>query len=193
MPRWPTATGDRSRLPIWAVSGQRGRARMWSRPYLQPLEQRYLPALFNGPVKEMNAAPAESEEKLAVLRVIRMPEDKSGRSDEVVKQYMAKRWSDKFLPQSAIFARAQLMSSSGLRAENTPTGTRSVRAGDGDAISRWTPYDSPVAAAQKEPSNRPSAARLLVKARKRGRWALPADLNLRDRVGATFLIRSYPG
>ncbi len=43
--------------------------------YLQLLEQRYLPALFNGPVKEMNAAPAESEEKLAVLRVIRMLED----------------------------------------------------------------------------------------------------------------------
>ncbi|STG52989.1 IcmF-like protein [Escherichia coli] len=33
------------------------------RTYLQLLEQRYLPSLFNGLVKEMNAAPPESEEK----------------------------------------------------------------------------------------------------------------------------------
>ncbi len=59
--------------------------------YLQLLEQRYLPSLFNGLVKAMNAAPPESEEKLAVLRVMRMLEDKSGRNNEVVKQYMAKR------------------------------------------------------------------------------------------------------
>lgn len=37
----------------------------------------YLPSLFNGLVKAMNAAPPESEEKLAVLRVMRMLEDKA--------------------------------------------------------------------------------------------------------------------
>lgn len=66
-----------------------------------------LPSLFNGLVKAMNAAPPESEEKLAVLRVMRMLEDKSGRNNEVVKQYMAKRWSEKFHGQRDI--QAQLM------------------------------------------------------------------------------------
>lgn len=68
----------------------------------------YLPSLFNGLVKAMNAAPPESEEKLAVLRVMRMLEDKSGRNNQVVKQYMAKRWSEKFHGQRDI--QAQLIS-----------------------------------------------------------------------------------
>ncbi|MWP27473.1 hypothetical protein GQN34_26165, partial [Escherichia coli] len=75
---------------------------------MQLLEQRDLPSLFNGLVKAMNAAPPESKEKLAVLRVMRMLEDKSGRNNEVVKQYMAKRWSEKFHGQRDI--QAQLMS-----------------------------------------------------------------------------------
>lgn len=76
--------------------------------YLKLLEQRYLPALLNGLVKQMNSAPPESEEKLAALRVIRMLEDKSGRNDAVVKQFMAKRWSEQFHGKRDV--QAQLMS-----------------------------------------------------------------------------------
>ncbi|MBJ2668320.1 type VI secretion system membrane subunit TssM, partial [Salmonella enterica subsp. enterica serovar London] len=150
---------------------------------LQLLEQRYLPALFNGLVKEMNAAPAESEEKLAVLRVIRMLEDKSGRSDEVVKQYMAKRWSDKFHGQRDI--QAQLMSHLDYALKHTDWHAER-QAGDGDAISRWTPYDNPVVAAQKELSKLPVYQRVYQSLKTRAMGVLPADLNLRDQVGATF-------
>ena len=45
--------------------------------YIQLLEQRYLPSLMNGLIRDLNIAPPESEEKLAVLRVVRMMEDKS--------------------------------------------------------------------------------------------------------------------
>lgn len=40
--------------------------------YIQLLEQRYLPSLMNGLIRDLNIAPPESEEKLAVLRVVRM-------------------------------------------------------------------------------------------------------------------------
>ena len=39
----------------------------------------------NGLIRDLNIAPPESEEKLAVLRVVRMMEDKSGRNNEAVK------------------------------------------------------------------------------------------------------------
>ncbi len=58
--------------------------------YLQLLEKRYLPPLFNGLVNAMNAAPPESAEKLAALRVMRTLDVKSGPINEAVKQYMAK-------------------------------------------------------------------------------------------------------
>lgn len=143
----------------------------------------YLPSLFNGLVKAMNAAPPESEEKLAVLRVMRMLEDKSGRNNEVVKQYMAKRWSEKFHGQRDI--QAQLMSHLDYALAHTDWHAER-QAGDGDAISRWTPYDKPVVSAQKELSKLPVYQRVYQSLKTRALGVLPADLNLRDQVGPTF-------
>lgn len=70
--------GDRSRLADMGLYQGRRIGPYVEQTYLQLLEQRYLPSLFNGLVKAMNAAPPESEEKLAVLRVMRMLEDKTG-------------------------------------------------------------------------------------------------------------------
>ncbi|MGM3371549.1 ImcF-related family protein, partial [Escherichia coli] len=126
--------GDRSRLAEMGLYQGRRIGPYVERTYLQLLEQRYLPSLFNGLVKEMNAAPPESEEKLAVLRVMRMLEDKSGRNNEVVKQYMAKRWSEKFHGQRDI--QAQLMSHLDYALAHTDWHAER-QAGDGDAISRW--------------------------------------------------------
>ncbi len=97
---------------------------MWKQTYIELLEQRYLPSLMNGLIRDLNIAPPESEEKLAVLRVMRMLEDKSGRNNEAVKQYMARRWSNKFHGQRDI--QAQLMVHLDY-ALSTPTGTRSVK------------------------------------------------------------------
>lgn len=144
---------------------------------------RRLPSLFNGLVKAMNAAPPESEEKLAVLRVMRMLEDKSGRNNEVVKQYMAKRWSEKFHGQRDI--QAQLMSHLDYALAHTDWHAER-QAGDGDAISRWTPYDKPVVSAQKELSKLPVYQRVYQSLKTRALGVLPADLNLRDQVGPTF-------
>ncbi|HFI7365314.1 type VI secretion system membrane subunit TssM [Escherichia coli] len=142
-----------------------------------------MPSLFNGLVKAMNAAPPESEEKLAVLRVMRMLEDKSGRNNQVVKQYMAKRWSEKFHGQRDI--QAQLMSHLDYALAHTDWHAER-QAGDGDAISRWTPYDKPVVSAQKELSKLPVYQRVYQSLKTRALGVLPADLNLRDQVGPTF-------
>ena len=68
-------------------------------------------------------------------------QDKSGRNNQVVKQYMAKRWSEKFHGQRDI--QAQLMSHLDYALAHTDWHAER-QAGDGDAISRWTPYDKPV-------------------------------------------------
>ena len=60
------------------------------------------------------------------------------------------------------------------------------QAGDGDAISRWTPYDKPVVSAQKELSKLPVYQRVYQSLKTRALGVLPADLNLRDQVGPTF-------
>ena len=151
--------------------------------YLQLLEQRYLPALLNGLVKEMNNAPPSSEEKLAVLRVIRMLEDKSGRNNQVVKQYMAKRWSEKFHGQRGI--QVQLMGH--LDYALAHTDWRAQRqSGDSDALSRWVSYEKPVMAAQRELSRLPIYQRVYQSLRTRALGVLPADLNLHDQIGASF-------
>lgn len=175
--------GDRSRFADLGLYQGRNIGPYVEQTYLQLLEQRYLPALFNGLVKQMNAAPAESEEKLAVLRVIRMLEDKSGRNEEVVKQFMAKRWSDKFHGQRDI--QSQLMSHLDYALKHTDWHAER-QAGDSDAINLWTPYDGPVVAAQKELSKLPVYQRVYQSLKTRALGVLPADLNLRDHVGPTF-------
>ncbi len=175
--------GDRSRLADMGLYQGRRIGPYVEQTYLQLLEQRYLPSLFNGLVKALNAAPPESEEKLAVLRVMRMLEDKSGRNNQVVKQYMAKRWSEKFHGQRDI--QAQLMSHLDYALAHTDWHAER-QAGDGDAISRWTPYDKPVVSAQKELSKLPVYQRVYQSLKTRALGVLPADLNLRDQVGPTF-------
>ncbi len=97
------ATGATAAVwPIWDCTRGRRIGPYVEQTYLQLLEQRYLPSLFNGLVKRAERRAAGSEEKLAVLRVMRMLEDKSGRNNQVVKQYMAKRWSEKFHGQRDI-------------------------------------------------------------------------------------------
>lgn len=175
--------GDRSRLADLGLYQGRRIGPYVEQTYLELLEQRYLPALFNGLVKEMGAAPAESEQKLAVLRVIRMLEDRSGRSDQVVKQYMAKRWSDEFHGQRDV--QAQLMDHLDYALKHTDWHAEREK-GDGDAISRWTPYGAPVTAAQKELSKLPVYQRVYQSLKTRALGVLPADLNLRDQIGPSF-------
>jgi type VI secretion system protein ImpL len=151
--------------------------------YLQLLDQRFLPALFNGLIKDLNAAPAGSEKKLAILRVIRMLEDKSGRDNKVVEQYMSQRWSENFHGQRAI--QSQLMSHLDYALEHTDWHAQRAQ-GDNDAISRFIPYEKPIIAAQRELSKLSIYQRVYQSLRSKAQGVLPADLNLRDQIGPSF-------
>lgn len=175
--------GDRSRLADLGLYQGRRIGPYVEQTYLHLLEQRYLPALTNGLIKDLATAPQNSEQKLAVLRVLRMLEDKSGRNDEVVKQYMAKRWSERFHGKRDI--QAQLMAHLDYALQHTDWHAQR-QAGEGEAISRWTPYDKPVTDAQKELSKLPVYQRVYQSLKTRAQGVLPADLNLRDQVGPTF-------
>lgn len=175
--------GDRSRFADMGLYQGRRVGPYVEQTYLHLLEQRYLPSLFNGLMKDLNNAPPESEEKLAVLRVIRMLEDKSGRNDEVVKQFMARRWSEQFHGKQDI--QAQLMSHLDYALAHTDWHAQR-QVGDADAINLWMPYDRPVAAAQKELSKLPVYQRVYQSLKTRALGVLPADLSLRDQTGPTF-------
>ncbi|BBI64263.1 hypothetical protein HSBAA_55690 [Vreelandella sulfidaeris] len=66
------------------------------RAYLAMLEQQFLPALMIGIMDDMNRAEPDSNEKLALLRVLRMMSDASGRQPERVERFMAQRWQGYF-------------------------------------------------------------------------------------------------
>ncbi|WP_437432743.1 type VI secretion system membrane subunit TssM [Yokenella regensburgei] len=175
--------GSRSPLADFGLYQGRNIGPYVEQTYLQLLEQRYLPALLNGLMKDLAAAPQGGEQKLAVLRVIRMLEDKSGRNDEVVKQYMAKRWSEKFHGQRDI--QAQLISHLDYALKHTDWHTQREK-GESDAISRWAPYEKRVTDAQHELSKLPAYQRVYQSLKTRAVGLLPADLNLRFQVGPTF-------
>ncbi|HKN02836.1 MAG TPA: type VI secretion system membrane subunit TssM [Buttiauxella sp.] len=175
--------GERSRVAELGLYQGRRIGPYVEQTYLQLLDQRYLPSLLNGLMKDLASAPAGSEEKLAVLRVIRMLEDKSGRNATVVKQYMAKSWSDQFHGQRDI--QAQLMAHLDYSLKHTDWHSERM-SGDIDAINRWTPYENSVATAQKELSKLPVYQRVYQSLKTRALGVLPADLNLRDQVGPTF-------
>lgn len=75
------------------------------RAYLDMLAYRFLPALMLGLADDMNRAPAESNEKLALLRIVRMLSDASGRQPQRVHDFMAERWQQVFPHRGSIQAR----------------------------------------------------------------------------------------
>lgn len=60
------------------------------------------------------------------------------------------------------------------------------QAGDGDAISRWTPYDKPVVSAQKELSKLPVYQRVYQSLKTRALGALPTSICVT--VGPTLTV-----
>lgn len=151
--------------------------------YLQLLQQRYLPALMSGLLQQLNAAPAGSEQKLAILRVMRMLDDKSGRNIALVEQYMRQRWSQKFSGQREL--QEQLMAHLNYALEHTDWNAARKK-GDRVAIQSYVPYETPIRNAQLELSKLSMYQRVYQNLRIKSSDALPPDLNLRDRIGASF-------
>ncbi|MEN9585245.1 MAG: hypothetical protein RLZZ616_2251 [Pseudomonadota bacterium] len=151
--------------------------------YLQLLSLRFLPAQMQGLLADLEQAPAGSEEKLSILRVMRMLDDASGRNKELVAQYMASRWQQAFPGQGAV--QEQLMGHLDYALDHTDWyGARAAR--DPAAITAFVPFKEPVYGAQRELGKLPMYQRVYQNLVVKAGDVLPPDLNVRDEVGPTF-------
>lgn len=151
--------------------------------YLKLLQQRYLPNIMSGLTTELDRAPKESEQKLGILRVMRMIEDESGRDKDLVLNYMRNRWSDLFVGQQK--KQEQLVK----HLEYALIHNRWKRArdkGDKMAIDAFSPFKTPIHLAQIELRKLSIYQRVYQNLRIKSVDLLPTDLNVKSQIGATF-------
>lgn len=151
--------------------------------YLQLLQLRFLPALMTGLAEDLRQAPASSEAKLGVLRVMRMIEDGSGRNKPLVEQFMAQRWQKAFPNQGAV--QEQLMQHLKYALDHTDW-HKAREEKDAPSITAWQPFAEPVAEAQRELSKLPLFQRVYQSMLVRAKDSLPPDLLISDEVGQSF-------
>lgn len=151
--------------------------------YLQLLRLRFLPALMAGLKEDLEQAPAGSEEKFAILRVMRMIDDASGRDKAQVEQFMASRWQRAFPGQG--LAQDQLMGHLDYALEHTDWhGSRQQK--DQAAITAFVPFQQAVYGAQRELGKLPLYQRVYQNLVLKADETLAPDLDIRDEVGPTF-------
>lgn len=151
--------------------------------YLKLLQQRYLPALMNGLLEKLKAAPPNSEEKLEILRVMRMLDDSSGRNKPLIEQYMRDLWSHQFTGQREL--QDQLIGHLDYALNHTDW-YKTREEGDRQAIQLFQPYAPYIYNAQQELSKLPLYQRVYQNLKVKSLESLPPDLNLRNQIGASF-------
>ncbi|WP_036015708.1 type VI secretion system membrane subunit TssM [Budvicia aquatica] len=151
--------------------------------YLRLLQEKYLPAIMDGLFTELNAAPKESEQKLGILRIIRMIEDESGRNNALVLSYMQNRWSNEFKGQRAL--QDQLYDHLGYAMDHVQW-YQSRQNGNAGALEAFSPYKTPIKEAQKELSKLSIYQRVYQNLRIKASDVLPNDLNLKTQIGSSF-------
>ncbi|KMJ44463.1 type VI secretion system membrane subunit TssM [Xenorhabdus khoisanae] len=151
--------------------------------YVELLEQRFLPSLMQGLLDDLNNAPAGSEEKLEILRVMRMMEDKSKRNNGLVEQYMRERWSKAFHGQRNV--QEALLTHLDYALDTTDWKEKRDK-GDQDAIDRFAPFVKPMRQAQQELKTLSVKQRVYQNLRIKAQDVLSAPINLRDQIGPSF-------
>ncbi|EHD20414.1 MULTISPECIES: type VI secretion system membrane subunit TssM [Brenneria] len=151
--------------------------------YLQMLNQRFLPAVMQGLLEDLHQAPGNSEQKLTILRVMRMLDDASGRNKALVEQFMAQRWQRAFPAQGQV--QEQLMQHLDYALDHTDWHQARERK-DAAAIETFAPFSEPIAGAQRELSKLPMYQRVYQSLVMKATQVLPPDLAIRDEVGPTF-------
>ncbi len=152
------------------------------RAYLAMLEHQFLPALMIGIMDDMNRAEEGSNEKLALLRVLRMMSDQSGRQTERVERYMANRWQSYFPQQGEVQQR--LMMHLDYAMQHSDLQGR-VEAGSPNAEQAMAPLQGSIASAQQDLSRQPIDERVYAALKAAGSRQGQA-LDLRRSVGTLF-------
>lgn len=151
--------------------------------YLQLLMERFLPAIMSGLLIELNEADAGSEEKLETLRIMRMLEDKSGRNNGLVEDYMANYWSHIFTGQREI--QSQLKGHLRYALEHTDWKAERQQ-GSAMANRIYVPFATPIKNAQKELSTLSLYQRVYQTLRLKANQELSSPLNMRHQIGPSF-------
>ncbi|SNY97457.1 type VI secretion system membrane subunit TssM [Halomonas sp. hl-4] len=152
------------------------------RAYVAMLEHQFLPALMIGIMDDMNRAEAGSNEKLALLRVLRMMSDDSGRQTDRVMRFMARRWQGDF-PQQGVVQERLLDHLDYAMAHTDLEGH--IADGSQRAEQAMEPLRGSLNAAQEELSRQPIDERVYAALKAAGsREGEPLDL--RQRVGTLF-------
>lgn len=151
--------------------------------YLTLLQQKYLPAILRGLTVELEHAAKESEQKLEILRVMRMIEDESGRDTDLVMNYMRHRWSDLFVgQQDKQYQLAQHLE----YAMNHNQWKKERDDGDKMAIEAFLPFKQPIQLAQVELRKLSIFQRVYQSSLIKSVHVLPIDLNVKTQIGASF-------
>ncbi|MCI7354423.1 MAG: type VI secretion system membrane subunit TssM [[Actinobacillus] rossii] len=151
--------------------------------YLKLLYMKYLPAIMNGLLIQLNEAPQGSEEKLEILRVMRMLDDKTGRDNSFVKEFMKKYWSKSFKGQKKL--QDNLMNHLDYALQHTDWFDGRIK-GDEALIRAYTPYELSVSNAQEELSRSSIYDRVYQNLKIKAASVLPAPLDYRDEIGSGF-------
>ncbi|AOM41984.1 type VI secretion system membrane subunit TssM [Xenorhabdus hominickii] len=154
-----------------------------AKTYEKLLEQRFLPSLMQGLLDDLNQAPTGSEEKLEILRVMRMMEDKSKRNSGLVAQYMRERWSQAFHGQRDV--QDALLTHLDYALVRTDWKKKRDE-GEQEAIDRFAPFIKPIHQAQQELKTLSVKQRVYQNLRIKAQDALSAPVNLRDQIGPSF-------
>ncbi|MCM2973212.1 type VI secretion system membrane subunit TssM [Larsenimonas suaedae] len=153
--------------------------------YVDMLEYRFLPALMIGVTDAMNRAPADSEEKMKQLRILRMLSDASGRRDAMVKTYMAQAWQNRFPGRADVQNR--LMAHLDYALDHTDL-VGDQRRGDSKADVAMSTFGRSIQAAQAELGDEPIANRVYASLKAQSESQLPAPLDLRSTIGTSFSV-----
>lgn len=151
--------------------------------YLKLLQLRLLPSVMNGLLIELNNAPKESEEKLKILRVMRMIEDESGRNKTIVLQHMQDVWSREFNGQKEIQDKLEAHLSYALEHLKWKAKRQN---NDQIAQETFVPYAHPIKDAQVELRKLSIYQRIYQNLRVKADNDLPRKLYLRSEIGASF-------
>lgn len=179
--------GDyRSHLPVLADMGlYQGDeiGREVESAYLAMLEYRFLPALMVGIMDDMNRAPAGSNEKLALLRILRMLSDASGRQPARVHEFMAERWQRALPHRGGVQERLLAHLDFALAHSDLQAG---VAAGQHRAERAMAPLLGSIQAAQNELGRMPMAERVYRTLEAGSAQRSGATLDLRQAVGPAW-------
>jgi len=151
--------------------------------YLKILQQHFLPSVMKLLQQELDNSEPGSEQKLHILRIMRMVEDETMRDKNMIISYMMEYWSKSFTGQEDMQNKLQQHLSYALdhikwkkaRDEHNKL-----------AIESYLPFKSSIEKAQLELSSRPIYHRVYQNIRDKSKKVLINDLNIKQHIGGGF-------